>query len=252
MLAKRIIPTILTRGRTLVKGVAFDSWRSVGHTGQAVKIHGMRGVDELVMLDIGATPENRGPDTELVRELTGACFMPMAVGGGITTMEQIQALLDAGADKVVLCTAVFTSSLLEAAAARYGNQAMVASVDVRAGKVWSHAGKQGWPIGPRTHAMLCEEWGAGEIILNAMDREGTMTGYDLDLINDVASRVRIPVVASCGAGTYEHMRQAIDAGADAVAAGAMFLFTDATPAGAADYLQEHGVEVRKSDTSPNC
>ena len=252
MLAKRIIPTILTRGRTLVKGIAFDSWRSVGHTGQAVKIHGMRGVDELVMLDIGATPENRGPDTELVRELTGACFMPMAVGGGITRMEQIQALLDAGADKVVLCTAIYTSSLLEQASKRYGNQALVASIDVRAGKIWSHAGKQPWPMSPEHVATLCEDWGAGEILLNAMDREGKMDGYDLDMIHAVTKRVDIPVIASCGAGTYEHMRQAIEAGADAVAAGAMFLFTDATPAAAADYLRSHGVEVRTSDTIPNC
>ncbi len=141
-------------------------------------------------------------------------------------------------------TGVFLTKVLEKASARYGAQALVASVDVRADKVWSHCGKQDWPMMPEHYAMLCEDWGAGEILLNAMDREGTLQGYDLDLIERVTKRVQIPVVASCGAGTYEHMRQAIEAGADAVAAGAMFQFSDATPAGAAQYLRDRGIEVR--------
>lgn len=244
MLAKRIIPTILCRGRTLVKGVAYDGARSRGLTSQAVRIQAMRGVDEVVLLDIGATPENRGPDTQLVNELSEHFFMPLAVGGGVTHIEHIQALLDAGADKVVIGTATLTSSILEGASARYGAQALVASVDVRAGKVWSHCGKQEWPMAPEHHAMLCEDWGAGEILLNAMDREGQMEGYDLELIERVARWVGIPVIASCGAGTYEHMYEALQAGADAVAAGAMFLNTDATPIGAAEYLTSKGVEVR--------
>src|SRR4051812_7213443 len=140
MLAKRIIPTVLCRGRALVKGVAFDSWRSVGVALQAARIHSMRGVDELVMLDIAATPENRGPDESLVRDLTEASFMPIAVGGGIPRLEDIDNLLRAGADKVVLGTATFTTSLLETASKRYGAQAMVASVDVRDDRVWSHCG----------------------------------------------------------------------------------------------------------------
>ena len=250
MLAKRIIPTILCRGRTLVKGVAYDGARSRGLAAQAVRIQAMRGVDEVVLLDIGATPEGRGPDTGLVRELSEHFFMPLAVGGGITRVEHIQALLEAGADKVVLGTAVFTSTLLERAGARYGCQALVASVDVRARKVWSHCGRQEWPMAPEHHAMLCEDWGAGEILLNAMDREGTMEGYDLELISKVARRVNIPVIASCGAGTYEHMHEALQAGADAVAAGAMFLNTDATPAGAAEYLHQRGIEVRLQTREP--
>lgn len=244
MLAKRIIPTILARGRTLVKGRAYDAWRSVGVAAQAARIHSMRGVDEIVLLDIAATPENRGPDAALVKELAAWCFTPLAVGGGITKLEHVQALLDAGADKVVIGTGVFLSKVLENASARYGSQALVASVDVRQDKVWSHCGKMAWPMAPEHYAMLCEDWGAGEILLNAMDLESTLQGYDLELIHRVAKRINIPLVANCGAGTYEHMRQAIEAGADAVAAGAMFQFTDATPAGAAQYLQESGIEVR--------
>jgi len=244
MLAKRIIPTILCRGRALVKGVAFDSWRTVGVALQAARIHSMRGVDELVLLDIAATPENRGPDANLIKELSAWCFTPLAVGGGVTGMEHVQMLLEAGADKVVIGTGVFVTRILENASARYGAQALVASVDVRQDKVWSHCGKMEWPMAPEHYAMLCEDWGAGEILLNAMDREGTLQGYDLDLIHKVTKRVNIPVVANCGAGTYEHMHQALQAGADAVAAGAMFQFCDATPRGAAQYLQERGVEVR--------
>src|SRR4051812_5039428 len=209
MLAKRIIPTVLCRGRTLVKGVAYDSWRTVGVALQAARIHSMRGVDELVLLDIAATPEKRGPDATLVRELTEASFMPIAVGGGITTTGQIQELLEAGADKVVIGTGIFLTSVLEKASKRYGTQALVASVDVRQNKVWSHCGKQDWPMYPEHHAMLCEDWGAGEILLNAMDLEGKMDGYDLELIHRVSERLTIPLIANCGAGTYEHLHQAI-------------------------------------------
>jgi len=184
MLAKRIIPTMLCRGRTLVKGVAFDSWRSVGMAAQAARIHSMRGVDELVLLDIGATEGGHPPNTDLVRELSESCFTPLAVGGGVSKLEHVQALLDAGADKVVICTAVFTSSLLEKASARYGNQALVASVDVRAGKVWSHAGKQEWPMCPEHFAMLCEDWGAGEILLNDITRlHGAAAGASINQAN---------------------------------------------------------------------
>jgi imidazole glycerol-phosphate synthase subunit HisF len=243
-LTKRIIPTILIRGRTLVKGARFDGWRAVGVAAQAARIHSMRGVDEIVMLDIEATARGRGPDVELVRELSASCFTPLAVGGGITTMDQIQALLNAGADKVVLGASILTSDLLERASARYGKQALVASVDARGQHVTSHNAKQDWPMGPKHFAMLCEDWGAGEILLNDVTREGTLQGYNLDLIREVSAAVDIPVVAACGAGTYEHMREAIEAGADAVAAGAVYQFTDATPAGAAQYLRGCGIEVR--------
>ena len=244
MLAKRIIPTILTRGRTLVKGIAYNGWRSVGIAAQAARIHSMRGVDEIVLLDIEATAQGRGPDIELVRELSETCFTPLAVGGGITTMEQIQDLLNAGADKVVLGAAILTSDLLERASARYGKQAIVASVDAQGLFVTSHNAKQQWPMSPKHFAMLCEDWGAGEILLNDTTLEGTLNGYNLDLIREISTAVSIPVVANCGAGTYEHLLQAIEAGADAVAAGAFFQVTDATPAGAAAYLRSHGIEVR--------
>lgn len=230
-----------------MKGAQFNSWRSVGVAAQAVRVHQTRGVDELVLLDIGATPEGRGPDLDLVRELSEVCFMPLAVGGGVSGFEDAHGLLQAGADKVVVCTGAGSLAIREIAA-RAGSQAVVAAIDVKEGMacLWSRGSDARVPTTKRylSWARMCYEEGAGEILLTDMDREGTMSGYNLEIIEKVARYVPIPVIAHGGCGTYEHMRQAIEAGADAVAAGAMFLFTDATPRGAAAYLAGHGIEAR--------
>lgn len=241
-LAKRIIPTLLCRGRQLVKGVAFNSWRSVGHAAQAVRIHQARGVDELVLLDIAATSEGRGPDLALIDELSEACFMPLAVGGGVRTLEDVQRLLRAGADKVVIRAG--GADLVREVAGVVGCQAIVAAVDA---EPTNHDG--GMLRWAKNRTKEFEAAGAGEIMLTAMKREGTLDGYDLDLIRSVSEAVSIPVIAHGGCGTYQHMLEAIIAGADAVAAGSMFLFTDATPAGAADYLAAHGIETRIRETA---
>lgn len=248
-LAKRIVPVILTRGRQMVKGQKFQSWRSVGVTAQAVRIHQSRGVDELVLLDITATKEGTGPDLKLVEELTKDCFMPLAVGGGVRTRADVRALLAAGADKVVVGAAAQCMSqdgwVIKAMSDAVGSQAIVVSIDVRDNMVWVNGGKDLSDAGsPEGNAALLAEFGAGEILLTSIDREGTMQGYDLDLIRSVSRAVSIPVIAHGGCGSYEHMRQAIEAGADAVAAGALFQFTDCTPRGAAEYLAQHGIETR--------
>lgn len=247
-LAKRIIPTILCKGRQMVKGIAFESWRSVGSAQQGVRIHQARGVDELVLLDISATAEGRGPDLQLVGELTAECFMPLAVGGGIRTVEDVKRLLRAGADKVVIGTMGFSAipNVVKDVAEAVGSQAVVVSIDVRAGEVYTHGGRHraGHGIGAVEYAQILEREGAGEILLTSIEREGALRGYDLELIRTVSAAVKIPVIAHGGAGTYQHMLEAIQAGADAVAAGSMFLFTEATPRGAAEYLAQHGVEAR--------
>ena len=236
MLAKRIIPTMLVRGRTLVKGTAFNSWRSIGHALQSAKIHAARGVDELCILDISATAEGRGPDLDLVRELSEGCFIPITVGGGVRSLHDIDALLRAGADKVCLRTAIATDrGLLSLAADRFGRQAIVCSLDVTYPYVVP---------GILALAKALELAGAGEILLQSVARDGTLQGYDLDLIRAVSAAVNIPVIASGGCGSYEHMLQAFHAGADACAAGAMFAFTDNTPRGAARFLKSQGLEVR--------
>jgi imidazole glycerol-phosphate synthase subunit HisF len=235
MLAVRIIPTLLYRGTTLVKGQRFAGDRSVGHVQQAARIHATRGVDELIMLDIGATPEQRGPDIELVRQMTAHTFTPVTIGGGISTTSHVEALLSAGADKVSIKTAWLASpAFLRILANRYGSQAICVAIDYRAGEeaVAAH------------RAARAEDLGAGEILLTAMDREGTLSGYDVRTIEHVAHHRSIPVIAHGGCGSYDHMAEAIQAGASAVAAGAMFQFCDATPRGAAEYLSKRGIEVR--------
>lgn len=244
-LAKRVIPVMLCRGRTLVKGKAFDSWRSVGHAAQAARIHQARGVDELVLLDIGATPEGRGPDLGLVEELADGCFMPLAVGGGVRSVDDVRALLKAGADKVVVCTAATRDPTFIAQVAHVaGRQALVVAIDVRDRLVYTDCGKQATCFHPVWWALRVAARGAGEILLTDMAREGAMAGYDLELIRQVSDAVSIPVIAHGGAGHPSHMLEALQAGASAVAAGSMFQFTDETPRSAAEYLAERGVEVR--------
>lgn len=242
-LAYRVIPTILCRGRTLVKGRQFDSWRSVGVAAQAVRVHALRGVDELVLLDIGATPEGRGPDLDLVRELSEVLFCPLAVGGGVRSVDDVKALLRAGADKVVIGT--YAPAVAKLAADVAGVQAIVVAIDATpSGAVAWQCGKAVSTLDAVVYARQVAGEGAGEILLTSIAREGMLEGYDLDLIRRVSKAVGIPVVAHGGCGSYEHMAQAIDAGASAVAAGAFFQFEKATPREAAEYLAARGIEAR--------
>ena len=245
MLAKRIIPTILCRGKTAYKGKAFDSTRSVGSALAIARVHARRGVDELCILDIGATAEGRGPDLDMVRQLSAGCFIPITVGGGIRKLRDIDDLLRAGADKVAICTgAIEVPNLIEDAASRFGRQAIVACVDSLEGYAVVRSGRIGYGQQARIVAQQMDQRGAGEILLASVKRDGMMGGMDLDLIRDVSASVDIPVIASGGCGSYEHMREAFKAGADAVAAGAMFAFTDQTPKGAAWFLKNNGLEMR--------
>lgn len=245
MLAKRIIPALLVRGRTLVKGERYDSWRSIGHALQGAKVHARRGVDELMILDIAATAEGRGPDLDMVRELSEGCFIPITVGGGVRSLADIDALLRAGADKVCIGTAAWeVAGLVAQAAQHFGRQAVVVSVDTKAGRLHWRNGTVGCDTLPFYAARCAVQCGAGEILLSSVDRDGTMAGYDLGLIREVAQAVDVPVIASGGCSGYEDMLAAFQAGADACAAGALFAFTDSTPRGAAQFLKSHNVEVR--------
>ncbi len=245
MLATRIIPTILSKNLKLVKGQGFASDRVCGHALQASRIHSARGVDELILLDVSATPENRDPDYEMVSELSHKCFIPLAVGGGIRDMKHIKYLLNSGADKVVIGTAAIENpEFIRRATDHYGSQAITIAIDVKHGRVFSNCGKVQTTLDPSEWAKTCETLGVGEIMLTAIERDGTMEGYDLPLIQSVSNSVSIPVIASGGAGNYEHFREAIHAGASAVAAGAMWMFTDRTPLAAAQYLKGAGIEAR--------
>jgi len=251
MLKVRVIPTLLYKSMGLVKGVAFDSWRHVGGLMQSIKVYEMRQVDELVFLDIAATREGRGPDFQLVDDFADECFMPLTVGGGVRTVEDVRRLLAVGADKVSINTALVTDpELVRAAARRFGSQCVVASIDARRRpdqvlEAETHSGTRPTGVEPAVLARKAEELGAGEILLTSIDRDGTMTGYDLPLVRSVTEAVSIPVIASGGAGTYEHMAEAVLQGhASAVAAGAIYHFTQQTPHEAKRHLAARGVAVR--------
>lgn len=229
MLKTRIIPTMLVKGRELVKGSRFVNDRRVGNAISACKIHNMRGVDELCLLEVGGNAIS----AELTSLLASECFMPLSVGGGVRTVEQFAALIRAGADKVVLGNVAFDlPSLVEGVAVKCGSQAVVVSVAYPSA------------LPPVEFAMFAYDHGAGEILLQSKERDGTLSGYDVATIEAVSRAVPLPVIASGGCGEYEHMAQALLAGAHAVAAGAMFQFTDRTPQGAAKYLRDCGFSTR--------
>lgn len=241
MLKTRIIPTLLCRGRELIKGERFNSWRRVGNTLQAARVHNMREVDELCILNVSGEPF----DVEDLKAITHDTFMPVSIGGGVKDLKDFWLLLNAGADKVVIGTvAVESPPLVHRAAHKFGSQAVVVSIDVKDGVVWTRNGTHRTTWRPVDLARQVEQDGAGEILLNAIDRDGTLEGYDTDLIESVAAAVKIPVIASGGCGTYADMAFALHAGAHAVAAGAMFLFTDQTPQGAARWLHDQGFHTR--------
>lgn len=245
MLAKRIIPTMLVRGRTLVKGERFDSWRSIGHAAQAARIHAARGVDELMILDISATAEGRGPDLDLVRELSEGCFIPITVGGGVRSIDDVNALLRAGADKVCINTAAREDpKFIRRAAERFGSQAIVVCVEHDHHLAVLKGRRKHFIPHPAIFAREMSDAGAGEILLSSVVRDGTMEGYELDVIRSVSTNVPVPVIVSGGCRGYPDMLAAFKAGADACAAGAMFAFTDATPRGAAQFLKRNNIEVR--------
>ena len=251
MLKLRVIPTLLFRDYGLIKGVAFDSWRHTGSLMQAVSVYNMRDVDEIVFLDISATRENRRPDFALVDEFADECRMPLTVGGGVQSVDDVAQLLNVGADKVALNTALVEhEAVISRISSRFGAQCLVASIDFRRhpdGKyeVFTHSGAKPTGIDPVTLAKRVEQLGAGEILLTSIDRDGTMTGYDIECVRTVSDAVGIPVVASGGAGSYQDMEQVVLKGkASAVAAASIFQFTELTPAGAKSHLKKSGIAVR--------
>lgn len=250
MLKTRIMPTLLYKDMTLVKGIGFDSWRRVGSAMQAVKVYNMREVDELVFLDTAATRDGRPPDFELIDDIADECFMPFAVGGGIRSVEDVRGLLKVGADKVVLnTTAVDQPELIRNIANRYGRQCVVVSIDARRHdnggyEVYASSGTRPTGLDPVAHAKHMESMGAGEILITSIERDGTMDGYDIALVAGVADAVSIPVIASGGAGTYEHMAEALRAGATALAAASMFHFSEQTPREAKQFLKGQGFPTR--------
>lgn len=251
-LAKRIVPVLTFSGDTLIKGRGFAGDRSIGSVVQAAKIYGQRGADEIVLLDITATRDGRGPNLAVVGKVSQDFFTPLAVGGGVRSVDDVRNLLNAGADKVIVNTAAVETDLIQRCADKFGSQAIVASVDYRLrrgeqrwlAQVHARAGTQNTFWNPHALAVLHVQHGAGEILLTCIDCEGDMQGYELDYLRLIAGVVTVPVIAHGGCGTPEHALAALEAGASAVGIGSMFAFTDHTPRSTAKFLQQHGIEVR--------
>ena len=230
MLKTRVIPCLLLKGRGLVKTVKFGSPTYIGDPINAVKIFNDKEVDELVFLDIEASKENRGPNFSLLKDITDECFMPLAYGGGISTLEQIKRLLNIGIEKVVINYAAYENPFFIKEAVRvFGSSTIVISVDVKAGffgkqTVFVRGGDKNTKRDAVDYVRELEKLGAGEILLNSIDADGTMKGYDLDMISHISHSISIPLVACGGAGSIEDLRKARVAGASAVAAGSMFVF----------------------------
>jgi cyclase len=248
MLRTRVIPCLLLRDGGLVKTVRFKSATYVGDPINAVRIFNDKEVDELVFLDIGATHAGAEPNFELLEDIASEAFMPFGYGGGITNTDQIKRLYGLGIEKVILNTAAIEQpDLVNAAVAIAGSSGVVVSMDVRRSwmgraTVYGRSGRKDTRRDPTEYAREMERRGAGEILISSIDRDGRMAGYDLDLIGRIAGAVSVPVVACGGAGALAHLRDAVDHGASAVAAGSMFVFHGKHKAVLITYPEYHKLE----------
>lgn len=250
MLAKRIIPCLDVKEGKVVKGVNFVNIRDVGDPVSNAIFYEKELADELVFLDITASYEKRGIMIEVVKKVAEAIFIPFTVGGGIRNLEDIRNLLLAGADKVSINTvAVLNPDIIREASRIFGSQCIVVAIDAkREGKSWkvyTHGGRNRTELDAVEWAKRVEELGAGEILLTSIDRDGTKLGYDIELTRTISEAVSIPVIASGGAGSKEHLLEAIvDGKADAVLAASIFHFREISIAEVKEYLKDRGIPVR--------
>jgi cyclase len=251
MLAKRIIPCLDVKDGRVVKGINFVNLRDAGDPVEQAQVYDAERADELVFLDITASHERRDITIEMVRRVADAIFIPFTVGGGIRTIEDIRAILMAGADKVSINTAaVQNPALITEGAKHFGSQCIVVAIDAkRVGhgrwEVYIHGGRTPMGLDAVEWARKVDERGAGEILLTSMDCDGTQEGYDIELTRAIAEAVSIPVIASGGAGKLEHFHQALTVGkADAALAASLFHYKQLTIAQVKEYLAAQGVPVR--------
>jgi cyclase len=251
MLCKRLIPCLDVKDGRVVKGVRFVELRDAGDPVAAALAYDAQGADELVFLDITASHEGRTTMLDVVRRTAEGIYMPLTVGGGVRSLEDIRTLLRAGADKVSLNTAALERpAVIEEAAHAFGSQCIVVAIDAKssgdgAWQVYTHGGRRPAGRDAVEWAREVERRGAGEILLTSMDRDGTGAGYDLALTRAVSEAVSVPVIASGGVGCLEHLREGVVEGrADAVLVASLFHFGQHTIPEAKQYLHEHGVPVR--------
>jgi len=231
MIQNRLIPILLLKGQGLVKTVKFSKPKYVGDPINAIKIFNDKEVDELVFLDIDASSEKRGPNFDVLTDISSECFMPLAYGGGITTIDEIEKIFSIGFEKVILNSAAIKNpKLIEEAAKIWGNQSIVGSIDYKKGilgkrKVYDHVAGKNTKLEVLEHAENLVNTGVGELIINCVDRDGMMNGYDIEFISHLASKITVPLVAAGGAGSLDDIKIVLKGtGVSAASAGSMFVF----------------------------
>jgi len=254
-LAKRIIPCLDVDNGRVVKGVQFVNIRDAGDPVEIAHRYDLEGADELTFLDITATSDNRQTMIDVVEQVAGQVFIPLTVGGGIRKVEDIRTMLNAGADKVgINSAAVFNPEFVKEAAEKFGSQCIVVAIDAKRistegelnkWEIFTHGGRKGTGIDAVEWAIKMVDYGAGEILLTSMDRDGTKIGFDLELTRAISDAVSVPVIASGGVGNLDHLVAGIKEGkADAVLAASIFHFGEFTVGEAKQHMADAGIEVR--------
>jgi imidazole glycerol-phosphate synthase subunit HisF len=258
MLKKRLIPKFLLRDGRLVKYIRFfENERVAGNPVTTAKVYNDYGVDELIVLDIVPSEASRSRVVDIIERMSEEIFMPFTVGGGVKTLEDVNMLLRAGADKVsVNSEAVRRPEFVRDAARVFGDQCITVSIDYKKispnhASVFIDGGREHAALDPIEWARRCEDLHCGEVLLGSIDRDGTMSGYDLDLIHKAANVLNVPLIVSGGCGSLQHAIDALEAGASAVAISSMFLFTDHSPIKLRSHLASRGLDVRTSTSSRN-
>ena len=248
MLKHRVIPCVLLKDWQLVKSINFTSFRTIGHPTSTARIYNARNVDELIVLDIDASLNDEEINEEIISDIANECFMPLTIGGGINSIDDIYTILNAGADKVSINSkALEDLEFIRKASSIFGSQCIVCSIDVKKidnnYKVFNK--KQGiLDIDPLSLAKQYQSYGAGEILLTSVDNEGSTNGYDIELIKLFKDKLEIPIILNGGMGNPKHAVDAIENGADAVAAAYIFHFSRFTPNDIKDECQKHNILVR--------
>lgn len=250
MLKIRIIPCLLFNNRTIVKSVNFKNLRMIGDPTTCARVFNKRNADEMIFLDILASRENRDPNFKVISDIANECFMPLTIGGGVRNMEHVDKLFKIGADKISINTiAVKNPEFIKMVAEKYGSQSVVVSIDAKKVngkyKAFISCGTEETEYTPAELAKKAESLGAGEIILNSIDRDGLMNGYDIDLIKEVSSSVKIPLIAAGGCGSLQDFVDAVKLGeADAVCAASIFFFVGESIITAKEYMASKGLKMR--------
>lgn len=251
MLSKRIIPCLDVKDGRVVKGVNFVNLRDAGDPVEIAKKYSDEGADEVCFLDITASNEERKTMIDVVERTAGEVFVPLTVGGGVRTLDDVRQMLLAGADKVSINTAAVNNpDFIKEAAERFGTQCIVVAIDARSSgeekwEVYTHGGRNSTGIDAVEWALKMEEYGAGEILLTSMDKDGTKSGYDLPLTRTISRKLNIPIIASGGAGNLEHLSEGVKSGeADAVLVASIFHYGEYTIKEAKEFMHKDGISVR--------